>query len=211
MPYNPPYYSTLVEAAGFRPVGGHVSGFLQRTAQFPERITAVAELLKQRRGLHVAKFRSRREFRAMVPRIQAVYNLSMQGTNAVDPITDDEVKALADQLMWFADPGLIKIVLKGEQVVGFLFAYPDISAAIQRTRGKVWPFGWIDLLLELRQTEWININGMGMAEGYRGVGGTALLFSEMHKSIIENRYKYVDVVQIGLENDRMLRDGEFRD
>ena len=41
-----------------------------------------------------------------------------------------------EQLLWFADPRLIKIVMKDEQPVGFLFAYPDISAAVQRTRGR---------------------------------------------------------------------------
>lgn len=43
-----------------------------------------------------------------------------------------------------------------------------------------------------------------------GWGGTALLFSEMFKSLAEAKiYEYADLVQIGSENDRMLR--ELRD
>jgi len=45
-----------------------------------------------------------------------------------------------------------------------------------------------------------------MLEGFRGVGGTALLFSEMYKSVIENRYEHADIVQIGVENDKMQRE-----
>jgi hypothetical protein len=126
------------------------------------------------------------------------------------------VKALADQMLWFADPKLIKIVLKiadqpGEpdRPVGFLLAYPDISAALQRSRGRLFPLGWLQLLLELRRTRWINVNGAGMIPEYRGLGGTAVLFSEMAKSVRGSRYEHADLVQIAANNDRMHR--ELRD
>ena len=96
--------------------------------------------------------------------------------------------------------------MKDDDPVGFLFAYPDISAALQRTHGHLFPFGWLDMLLELKRTKWININGAGILGKYRGLGGTAILFSEMYKSVAESRYRYADVVQIGVENDKMQRE-----
>jgi hypothetical protein len=112
-------------------------------------------------------------------------------------------------MLWFADPRLIKIIFKDDQPVGFLFAYPDISAALQRCQGKLWPVGWLDCLLEMRRTKWVNINGAGIIEKYRGLGGTALLFSEMRQSIAEGRFEHADLVQIGADNDKMQR--ELRD
>lgn len=207
LPYNPPYYPALVEAAGFEPAGELVSGYLSAQMQFPEKIHHLAELVQKRRGLRVAHYRTRRDLRALVPKLQALYNASLDGTTGNVPLTDDEVKTLADQMLWFADPGLIKIVMRGEEPVGFLFAYPDISAAVQRTKGRLFPFGWIDLLLELRRTKWINVNGVGIVEKYRGLGGTALLFSEMQKSVAEaGRFEHADLVQIGVENDKMQRE-----
>jgi hypothetical protein len=90
-----------------------------------------------------------------------------------------------------------------------LLAYPDISAALQRTKGRLFPIGWLSLWLEKQRTEWVNINGAGILEEYRGLGGTAILFSEMEKSIHAGRYKHAEIVQIGIENDRMQR--ELRD
>ena len=209
LPYNPPYYSDLVELVGFTKLHELVSGYLDETLHFPEKIHQVANILKERRGLSIAQFRSRKELSEIASYLKDLYNAALIGTHGNVPITDEEVKGLADQMLWFADPKLIKIVKRGDQAVGFLLAYPDISAAVQRTRGKIFPFGWIDLLLELRRTKWININGAGMADGYRGIGGTALLFSEMYKSVSESRYRYADLVQIGTENDKMQR--EMRD
>ena len=209
LPYNPPYYPMLIEAAGFEPSGELLSGYLGATVRFPEQINQIAEMVKNRRGLHVAQFENRRSLRVIIPQLKDLYNNSLGGTSGNTPLTDDEAKVLADQMLWFANPRLIKIVMKGEQPVGFLFAYPDISAGLQRTGGRLFPFGWLSLLLELRRTRWVNINGAGMMESFRGLGGTAVLFSEMAKSLLEGRFLHADIVQIGVENDRMLR--ELRD
>ena len=48
-----------------------------------------------------------------------------------------------------------------------------------------------------------------MIEAYRGLGGTAILYSEMFKSVVENpRYHHAEVVQIGVENEKMQREME---
>lgn len=206
LPYNPSYYPALVEAAGFEPSGELASGYLNAHMQFPEKIHRAADLIQKRRGLRVARYKTRRDLRALVPKLQALYNGSLGGTSGNVPLTDDEVKTLADQMLWFADPRLIKIVMKGDEPVGFLFAYPDISAALQRTKGRLFPFGWIDLLLELKRTKWVNVNGAGIVEQYRGLGGTALLFSEMQKSVVECGFEHADLVQVGVENDNMQRE-----
>jgi GNAT superfamily N-acetyltransferase len=209
LPYNPPYYPALMESAGLERGSESVSGYLSARMQFPERVHELAALVQKRRGLRIARYKTRGELRALLPHLQALYNAALGGTSGNVPLTDDEVKTLADQMLWFADPRLIKIVFKGDAPVGFLFAYPDISAALQRTRGKVFPFGWFHLWRELKRTKWVNVNGAGIIEKYRGLGGTALLFSELYKSVNEAGYEHADIVQIGVENAKMQR--EMRD
>ncbi|MGQ9815711.1 MAG: hypothetical protein ACUVR3_11285 [Candidatus Roseilinea sp.] len=209
IPYNLPYYSALVEASGFEVDGELVSGYLSPRAPWPEKIDQIAEMVKRKRGLQVTRFTTRRELMAFAPRLGALYNAALPGTTGNTPLTDDEVAMIVGQLKWFADPRLIKIVTKGDELVGFLFAYPDVSAALQRCKGRLLPFGWFDLLLELRRTKWVNVNGAAIVEKYRGLGGTALLFSEMRKSIVEGGFEHADIVQIGVENEKMQR--EMRD
>ena len=203
IPYNLPYYPDLMEGAGFTTAGDTLSGYLNRSTQFPEKVHLVSKAVQEKRGLTIARYSKRRDLQSLVPKLRNLYNASIEGTPGNSPLTDDEALTMADQLLWFADPRLIKIVMKDDEPVGFLFAYPDISAAIQRTRGRLFPLGWADLLLELRRTNWININGAGMVEKYRGLGGTAILFSEMQKSVMEGRYEHAEIVQIGADNERM--------
>jgi hypothetical protein len=208
-PYNPSYYPELVESLGFEKTNEIVSGYLGENIQFPERIHELAARIQERRGLHIARFQTRGELRAALSHLKALYNGALEGTSGSTPITDEEIRTLADQMLWFANPNLIKIVMKDKRPVGFLLAYPDISAALQKTKGRLFPLGWATILHELRTTDRININGAGMIEEYRGLGGTAILYSEMFKSVVENpHYRHAEVVQIGLENDKMQREME---
>lgn len=217
LPYNPPYYSRLLEVLGFKTYMENVSGYLDPAMPFPARIHDISAKIQARRGLRIQSFNTRRDLHALIPHLLELYNGSLEGTIGTYPLDDSDVKSMADQLLWFADPKLIKIVMKlpvhpgeREKPVGFLLAYPDISSALQKIRGRLFPFGWLAILKEWRQTEWVNINGAGMIEEYRGLGGTAILFSEMYKTIhASGQFKHAEIVQIGLENDRMQR--ELRD
>jgi hypothetical protein len=205
--YNPEYYATLWEDAGLESDGDVVSGYLGPDFVMPEKIMKVAELVQQRRGLRIATYKTRGDLKQLVAPMKNLYNSALVGTTDTFPITDEEADLIAKQLINFADPRLIKTVMKGDEIVGFLFGYPDPSAAIQRCKGQLLPFGWLAILLELRRTKWINLNGAGLLEKYRGSGGTALLFAEMYKSVRDNpRYLEADVVQIGAENDKMQRE-----
>jgi hypothetical protein len=206
-----------MEAQGFSGDHDIVSGYLgSSNISFPPRIHDLAGRLAQRRGLHILRCNTRRDLRKLVPYLKELYNNSLDRGDITMPLSDEEVDAMASQLIWLADPKLVKLVMKvedppqgHEKAVGFLIAYPDISAALQRTGGRLFPFGWLTLLLELRRTDWININGAALLPEYRGSGGTAILYSEMFKSVTENpRYRHVDVVQIGVENENMQRELE---
>ena len=214
LPYNPSYYPDLVEAVGFQAERDAISGYLGADIQFPERIHELAERIAKRRGLRIARYNTRNDLRAFIPIMKELYNNALRGTAGNAPLTDDEIKMMANQLLWFSDPRLLKVVMKvedsgNEEPVGFLMAYPDISAALQKTKGRIFPFGWITLLREFKRTDWLNINGAGLLPEYRGSGGTAILYSELFKSVVETgQFRHAEIVQIGLENENMLRDLE---
>lgn len=205
--YNPPYYPVLIEAQGFRPVRDLVSGHLDEDINFPAHVHELSRRIQERRGLHIERYRTRRDLSKAVAHMTELYNSTLQETSGNMPVTDAEIKPLADQIIRFADPSLIKIVMKDDHPVGFLIAYPDISRAVQKTRGKLFPFGWIALLRGIKQTDWINLNSAGIIEEYRGLGGTVILYSELFKSVLENpRIRHAELIQIGTENEKMQRE-----
>ncbi len=207
IPYNFSYYPDLYVDAGFEKQLDFVSAYMDRQIGLPEHFIEVAEKVRQRRGLTVRNFRNKKEMRPLIPRFANVYNQSFVEVQGYTPMTEIEIQVASQRILTVADPTMIKLLFKGDEIVGFVLAYPDLSAAIQRSRGRMWPTGWLHLMREFKRTEWINFNGAGILPQYRGVGGNAMLYAEMYKTLIDRtQYNYGDFVQVQETNMRMIQE-----
>jgi hypothetical protein len=197
MNYNYPYYPSLVEKIGFRKEVDFVSCYLS-SAEFrmPERVHRISERVQQRGTLRVQRFEKKRDLKKWAKRIGEAYNKTFVNNWEYYPLTENEIKYVLDTLLQVADPRLIKIITHEEDVVGFLLAFPDVSSALQRARGKLLPFGLFDLLLEMRRTQWVSLNGMGILPEFQGRGGNALMYSEMEKTIRSQQFVDAELTQV---------------
>jgi GNAT superfamily N-acetyltransferase len=209
MNYNYPYYPKLVEALGFEKEVDFVSCYLASDKfRMPERVHSIAERIQQRGSLQVKRFGNKNVLKAYAPRIGKLYNNSFVNNWEYYPLTDREIQFLLDNLLMVADPRLIKIITHDDEPVGFLFGFPDLSAALQRAKGRLLPFGIIDLLLEMRRTKWIALNGAGILPEFQGRGGNALLYSEMEKTVRDFGYLHADLTQVAESAVNMRKDLE---
>jgi hypothetical protein len=205
--YNYPYYGELVEDAGFEKQLDLVSCPIDREMDLSERFLEVAERVKERHSFRVRRFRAKSDLRAMIPRVTKVYNESFVEVQGYVPLTEFEARVIAKRVLAVADPALITVLMREDEIVGFVLAYPDLSAAIQRCKGRMWPTGWFHLMREFKRTNWLNFNGGGIVERYRGLGGNALLYAELYHTIIRHpQYFGGDLVQIQETNERMIRE-----
>ena len=206
MNYNYDYYPKLVEALGFEKEVDFVSCYLPADSfKIPERVENIAKRVMERGDLKVKKFKNKRELIQWAPRIGAAYNKAFIHNWEYYPFSDGDIKYAVDNIFLVADPRLIKIILHGDEIVGFLFAFPDVSAALQRAKGHLLPFGLIDILLEMKRTKTISGNGMGILPEYQGTGGNALLYYEMGQTVFGfHQFEHVEMTQVA-ETTRQMR------
>ena len=204
-PYNLSYYPDFMESLGFKKVTDVFTGKIEPPFDLPEKVVRAAKLVKKRLGLHAPLIQSKSELRDNVLKIKKLYNEALANPAGNPTITDEDIDAMASQLMWISDPRLVKILHKNDNPIGWLMAYPDIGSALQRTKGRLFPFGWLQILRESKRTHWIDLNGYGIIEDYQRMGGTAILFHELYKSVSEiDRYTYVEALQFREENMKSL-------
>ncbi|MFZ5884337.1 MAG: hypothetical protein ACOYYI_11205 [Chloroflexota bacterium] len=206
--YNYPYYQRLVESLGFEKEVDFVSCYLPADKfQIPERVERIAQRVMQRGGLQVKRFKNKRELIAWAPRIGKAYNQAFVNNWEYYPLSQREIDFVVDNIMTIADHRLIKIITHGEDVVGFLFAFHDVSAALQRSRGRLFPFGILDILLELRRTNKVSVNGMGILPEFQGHGGNAILYSEMGHTLLSfKQFTHVEMTQVAETTEQMRAD-----
>ncbi|MBX2996888.1 MAG: hypothetical protein KF893_00145 [Caldilineaceae bacterium] len=209
MNYNPPSYPRMVERLGFGKEVDFLSCYATRERfRFPERIHKIAQRVEQRGVLRVQRFTSKSELRAWAGRIGHAYNSAFVNNWEYYPLTDREIAFILKTLETIADPRLIKVIVHDQDVVGFLFAFPDIAPAIQRHGGRLLPFGLIDMLIELRRTRWVAVNSAGILPEFHGRGGNALLYAELEKTLHSYNFQYGALYQVAETAVQMRRDLE---
>jgi hypothetical protein len=206
--YNHAYYQRLVEAQGFEKEVDFVSCYLPAdNFKIPERVERIAERVMERGHLEVKRFKNKRELLAWADRIGRAYNDAFVHNWEYYPLSAREIDFVVDNIMTIADHRLIKVITHGEQVVGFLFAFHDVSAALQRARGRLFPFGLLDILLEIRRTQTVAVNGMGILPEHQGHGGNALLYYAMGETLLEFRqFVHVEMTQVAETTEQMRAD-----
>lgn len=206
--YNHAYYRSLMEAQGFVKEVDFISCYLPADKfQMPERVKKIAERVMRRGHLEIKTFKSKKELLAWADRIGTAYNNAFVNNWEYYPLTQREIDFVVENIMTIADYRLIKIITHGEDVVGFLFAFHDVSAALQRARGKLFPFGLIDILLELRRTNTVAVNGMGILPEHQGHGGNALLYYAMGNTLLNfSQFSHVEMTQVAETTEQMRAD-----
>jgi len=208
MNWNFPYYQRLVEAEGFAKHGDLFSAFVDPAAfRLPDRVRRAAEIALKRGSFEVPEFRTRKDLRRYAQAIGRVYNESFEAHgDTFAPLSEKEIEEVADGLVAVADPTLIKLLLSRGEIAGFLFGFPDLSAALRRARGRKNPLAIIDILLEYRRTRGLIVNGAGILPKYQRLGGNALLYSVLERIGTQRRFLSVEAVQIADSTELMLAD-----
>jgi GNAT superfamily N-acetyltransferase len=209
MNYNYPYYVRLVENLGFTKEVDFVSCYMSKeTFHLPERVYKIVERVKTRNNLGVHYFKTKKDLRSWANKIGRLYNDSFVNNWEYYPLTDREIKYILDNILTIADPRLIKIITHNDDAIGFLFGFADLSAAFQRIKGHLFPFGLIDLMLEIKRTKWVSLNGAGVLPEYQGMGGNALLYVEMEKTLHDFQFEHADLTQVAETAVQMRHDLE---
>ena len=207
MQYNHAYYSRLLEGLGFRK---HVDLFSMdlppATFRLPERVSAIAGKVLERGRFQVLRFRSKRDLSRVADRVAELYNATLADHLEDYPLSPEELQQVKKDLLVIADPHLAKILAYDGQIVGYLFAFPDLSAALQKNQGRLGPVELLRLLRGMKASDGLIINGMGILSHYQRLGGNALLYSELEKTVADRTFRSAELVQVSERTELMLRD-----
>ena len=87
-------------------------------------------------------------------------------------------------------PQLISLVIdKEDNVAGFGVAMPGLAKAMRKTKGSLFPFGFIHLMRAIRQNDSVHLYLVGVRPDYQGKGLLALVYQELHSTFIKYGFK----------------------
>ena len=81
-----------------------------------------------------------------------------------------------------------------DQVVAFAITIPNLSKALQKAKGKMYPFGWFHLLkaLFIKKPKVLDLLLVGVIPEYQNKGVNALLFDDLIPVFQKAGIKYAE-------------------
>lgn len=177
--YNYPYYGKHLEACGFRKDTDWIQRLVTLPPEPPE-FFRLAEVVEQRYGLHIFRPKNRAELRSKAEELFHVLNAAFTNIYEFAPLSDREITDYINQYFPLVNKDFICMILdKDEKVVGFAITVPSIARAIQKVRGRLFPFGWIRVLHALYHNNIVEAMIVGAAPEHQGNGANVMILKDM--------------------------------
>lgn len=204
MTHNPPFYNELVERCGFVKAKD-VLAYQMSREDISERLSQVGDKLLARMKLRIRRI-DKKNFWADVNRICEVYNTAWSANWGFVPMTQSELKVLAETLKLVYDPRLVFFAENDEgKTVGFSLTLPDINVLLKRMNGRLLPTGIFKLLLGLRKIDRVRVLLMGVNPEFRGRGVDAAFYYLSYKIGTEAGYNWGEFSWV-LEDNRLMNE-----
>jgi GNAT superfamily N-acetyltransferase len=185
--YNHPYYATHFEQLGYVTEKEYVENKFPFANAKPEFFEKVNELVKKRYELTPINFKSTKEVMPYVDKMFDLFNESYSKLSSFVAISDVQKEYFKKKYINFINPEYIKYVQdKDGNLVAFAIVMPSFSSALQKAKGKLFPFGFLHLLKAKRSSKEVLFYLIGVHPDYQKKGVTAVIFSEYHKTFTKN-------------------------
>lgn len=194
--YNYPYYPRHLERMGFEKKADWVEFSMKVPDAIPDKHVRISEIVKQKYGLKVVKYNSRKKAVAEIGRpLFELINEAYKDLFEFTQLTDRQIDHYVDIYIRLLRLDLLTVIKDaGDNLVGVGVALPSLSRALQKSRGKMFPFGWWHLMraMYFNVTDIVDLLLVAVKPEYQSKGVNALLFTDLIPYFQKYGYKYAE-------------------
>ncbi|HMT28042.1 MAG TPA: hypothetical protein PKD91_02060 [Bacteroidia bacterium] len=200
-----PYLADLVTASGYSKFKDCVSYKMEIPEKLPDFYINIYNRILKNQQLKLISFTKRSDLKPYFIPVMQLMNEAYKNIFGFVAMEDEDIKHLADQYLSVLDPKLVKIVTDpNNKPVAFVIAMANISKGIRKAKGKLFPFGFMYLLMEMKRSTQLDLLLGAVADKYRGRGLNVLLGISLMETARGMGMKIMDSHLI-LEENRLMR------
>jgi len=210
--YNFPYYVHHLDAYGLKKEVDWIEYRIQTPREVPERVARLSKVVAARYHLRIDKVHSKDELQrkyglSYMDMLDSVY----QNIYNFQPMTQRQKEYYRDMYFPILNFDFVSIVVNEKnEIVGAGLGMPDISQAVRRCGGRLFPMGWYYVLKALRakRMEIFDLLLIGVRKDYQGKGVTSMLFADMIPYFSQYGVKYIETTSMLETNYKVLSNFE---
>ncbi|MFN3411024.1 MAG: GCN5 family acetyltransferase [Exilispira sp.] len=185
--YNYPYYVEHYEKLGLKKDADWVEFEIKVPKSIPEKADKLSRIVQERFKLHVKDIKNinfivKKYGREVFEVIEKAY----KDLYGVTELTEKQIQYYIKSYFSFLSPKFVKLVFNDQdKIVGIVVGIPSLNRALQKAKGRLFPFGFIHLLLALKKPKYLDLLLGAVLPEYQGKGVDALMMTELTRSAIE--------------------------
>ncbi len=181
--YNYPYYQAHYERMGFVKEKGFVENKFPNSNVDPALFKKLHVLIKKRYGLREMNFSKTSEIMPWVDQMFDLFNETYAKLSSFVPITPIQKAHFKKKYLRFINPEYIKFIVdSSDKLVAFAIVMPSFSEALQKAKGKLFPFGIFHLIRARKHSKDVIFYLIGILPEYQNKAVTSIIFNEYYET-----------------------------
>lgn len=185
--YNFPYYSKLIEKLGYKKDVDWIEYNIKVPKLTPEKFMKGAELIKKRYKLRTAKLKKKKDILKYSDDLFMLLNTEYKDIYAFSELSKRQIEDLKKQFISILRPEYVSIILDTTgKVIAFGITIPSIAKAQQKSKGKLFPFGFIRVMYALRKNDTVDTLLIAVQKDYQNKGVSGIIFNDISSAFVKN-------------------------
>lgn len=180
--YNYPYYPKHLEALGYEKEVDWVQIRINVPKEVPAKYARVTRLSKEMFGLHVRKLTKKDIKQGYGRNVFELLNQAYAPLFGYTELSDRQIDDYVKRYIPLMDLELVPIIENDAgELIGVAITMTSLSHALQKSKGRLFPFGWFYLLraLKWKRDEKAELFLIAVRPDYQGLGVNALVFDNL--------------------------------
>ncbi len=191
--YNHDYYPKHLENLGLVKEKEWVEFEIMFPDSLPEKIYKFNELISQKYHLKVLRFKSKEEILQYVDAMFDLLDETYKHLSTYTPISEEQRKTYKEKYFPLIDKDFIVCIAdENNHLISFAITMPSYSKALQKSKGKLLPFGWWHFLQAGKKNDRANFYLIGIHPDYQRRGVTSIIFKEIWDIFNKKGVKYLE-------------------
>ena len=178
--YNFSYYKDFLEHLGFVKEADWIQYRFPADQPLPEKLHRLADLLLQRYRLRIADIDALKKRKDLIAKFFKEYNETFLAVRNFIPFTEKEIEEEGGNYIDRLNNDLSCILLDpDEDIAAFGICIPNLSQALQKAGGHLFPLGWWHLLRAQKHYDTVDMMLVGVSPKWHDKGLSAILHSHL--------------------------------
>ena len=182
--YNHPYYIEHMQRLGYVKDVDWVELLIDVPYDdyLVSRMDKLAERVMRSNKLHIAELKSRKDYKPWIEKVFQMVNTCYAGLYGTVPLDETQIKRYAAKFIPLINPDLACFVTDDQDnLVAFGVSAPSMAEALKKSRGRLFPLGWIGVLKALKTNDTLDLFLVAVAPEYQNKAVNAILMNHVLK------------------------------